>query len=1511
MEQIDVGLDIGSTTTKVLVLDSSTGETLYWRYKRHGARQASSAAEALDEVRQRFGDTPARIAVTGSGARDIASALGAVYVQEVVANAMAIQELYPRTRCAIELGGQDAKMIFLRTDDEGRPSVSDMRMNGSCAGGTGAFIDEMAKLLGVDTESGAFEELAAQGTTVYDISGRCGVYAKTDIQPLLNQGVSRADLALSAMHAVARQTIGGLAQGIDIESPVIFEGGTLAYNPTLVKVFTEHLHLADEDAIVPEDPQVMVARGAALSLKGALAEAAQCVDLAEGVTALRALAENPVPDGDARLTQPFFADDVEREDFSQRHQAERAALGPESYEPGQCVHTLLGIDSGSTTTKFALIDHEGELVDSFYANNEGSPLDVAKRGLIELKQRWEAAGVTLIIDAVGTTGYGEQLFARAFHADYHTVETVAHARAATSCEPEATFVLDIGGQDMKAIWLDRGVLTDIVVNEACSAGCGSFLEGFAQNLGIEVEDIASAAFASAEPACLGSRCTVFMNSSVVSEQRRGKGPDDIMAGLCRSIIENVFTKVIRVSNLDKLGEHIVVQGGTFRNDAVLRAFEQFVGHPVTRASHPGLMGAIGVAMLTAEHMRSQADESGAFPASTFIGLDAIASFSHKQYAGVTCRRCNNHCQRSVVAFGDGSLYVTGNRCPRGEKIDWDELLGEVPAAAKDRPATTTITEDEGRRSIADLVAAAPQITSGIASADVSDSAKNAKAPAPNLFIDRAKLLFQEWPCTPVCADRDITIGIPRVLEFWDVMPFWSTLFRCLGFNVKLSRVSTRKMFEEGLPHVTSDTICFPAKLVHGHMRDLARKHPDRIFMPIITTVPTENTAKTSEWMCAVVKGYPYVMKNSDNPEERFGIPFDAPLFHWYDTEDRDRQLEGYFKDTFGIEAVLVDKAIEQANAAQTAFVNQMQLRGEQVLERVRAEGRYAVVLASRPYHNDELVNHGLPKMLAQMGIPVLTPDAVPGVRDVDLSNSRLDIVNNYHARMLSSAVIVASTPELELVQLVSFGCGHDAYLSDEIVRMMDEISGKTPLVLKLDESDATGPMSIRVRSFIETVERRRAEERAEGAQVHVVHPLSDPYKVKYTKRDRKEKIALIPNTSHAFCRLMTAALRNQGVRAEALEVGREDAIRLGKRYVHNDICFPAQIVIGECLEALESGKYDPHDVAMVTGKYIGDCRLTHYMPLLRRALDDAGYDYVPILTNDDVDAHDAHPGFKISLSSSIQIAFGLPRIDALEAILRRIRPYELERGTADAAFERAMDELIGGLERSGLRGLDSGFKRALKIMGEVPYDRSNPRPTVLIVGEYLLNFHPGANHEIERYLEDNGLEVIEAKMTDVIRKTYFYKHAQSREYHVDLPLQEKIWYATADKLFDLAHDRCDKLGAAHPLYEPPTRMDELVRASDPVLHHTFDAGEGVLIPAEILEHAAKGCRSFVILQPFGCLPNHVVGRGLVRALKERYPDANILPLDYDPDVSFANVENRLQMLIMSAREVGDVHGETA
>lgn len=1483
---VDVGIDVGSTTTKICALDVQSHNLLHTSYERHGARQAESVRAALNSLVRLFPRASIRLALTGSGAAPIADKLGVPFVQEVVANACAIQALYPHTRCAIELGGQDAKMIFFRANETtGALDVADMRMNGSCAGGTGAFIDEIASVLNLPIKR--FDAAACRGRTVYDISGRCGVYAKTDIQPLLNQGASRDDLALSAFHAIAKQTLGGLAQGIDVRPPIIFEGGPLTFNPTLISVFKERLNLADDQAIVPDHPETMVARGAALSLSGMVADAPATIG---PTAAAQTLVGFTSADDDHAPGKPFFETAAERKAFARRNQLPEEPHGPESaaakaHMRNGRLRVWLGIDSGSTTTKLALVADDGQLIDSFYANNEGDPLEVARRALVRLRDRYAAAGITLDIAGVGTTGYGELLFHRALHADYHTVETVAHAHAATRYVPDASFILDIGGQDMKAIWLSDGVIGNIVVNEACSSGCGSFLENFAQTLGIPTPEIADAAFASEQPAVLGSRCTVFMNSSIVSEQKNGRTPADIMAGLCRSIIANVFTKVVRVPNLDSLGEHIVVQGGTFRNDAVLCALEQHIGRPVTRAPYPGLMGAIGVALLTREHMTKQADgqakkaackadsHTPAPASSTFIGFDALGALSYRQHANVACPFCANRCNRTVIAFADGTTFVTGNRCPRGE------IVGDP----KD-PATRSA-----------LKAANEQSKAG-----------------ENLFEARQKLLFQDWPIEQIAPDRGITIGIPRVLAFWDTMPFWNALLRSLGFAIRLSRPSTRAMFEEGLPQVASDTICFPAKLVHGHIHELARAGVDRIFMPIITTVPSESTASTSISMCAVVKGYPMVVKSSDDPAKHWGIPFDDPLFHWYSTEDRDRQLTDYLESTFGIPADQALRAIRQADKAQRAFKALLTEAGAHAIESARSAGTYAIVLASRPYHNDPLVNHDLPKMLSDMGHSVLPPDAIPGIADVDLSASRIDIVNNFHQRMLASAVIAADSPALEYVQLVSFGCGHDAYLSDEIWRLMKERSGKQPLILKLDESDVAGPLRIRVRSFIETVDERRARqaaiERAAGKSVSAClpataadHPLPDPYPVKYVKADRRIKTILVPNTSHAFSLLMSASFARQGAQAVSLDIGRERAIELGKRYVHNDICFPAQMTIGEALAALDSGEWDPHTVAIGTGKYIGDCRLTHYAALLRKALDDAGYGYVPIITNDDKDAHNMHPGFKMSLGSAIRVAFGLPMIDALEDLLRKMRPYELEPGSADKAFDQAIECVMSGMRKHGVRGAIAGFKQAIAIMEAVRYNRSNPRPQVLIVGEYLLNFHPGANHDIERYLESNGLEIIEARMTDVIRKTYFYQDAQAREFRVSQPFATKAFNRVANRLFEIAHDVCDGIAKAHPLYEPACRMPELVRESDPVIHHTFDAGEGVLIPAEILHHAAHGCRAFVILQPFGCLPNHVVGRGIVKQLKARYPDANILPLDYDPDVSFANIENRLQMLIMNAK----------
>ena len=1499
-KQLLAGIDVGSTTTKTVLWDDERGKIVFSSYERHHADQMGSIQECLKRLAEAAGGAAVRICLTGSGARPAAKALNAPFVQEVAAGAMALQRCSSRVGTAIELGGQDAKMVFFKYEKGAggkvRQTVADMRMNGSCAGGTGAFIDEIAAVLKVPVEE--FNALAERGTTVYDISGRCGVYAKTDIQPLLNQGASREDLALSAFHAIAKQTIGGLAQGLEIEKPVAFQGGPLTFNPMLVRVFEERLGLSGGDALIPEKPELMVALGAALALKTmfphsraqALSEIIEKIKNAENAENTKNCRtencrtencgtespgrENCGTEGCGRENEgieneriensageetgtkagprggagkPFFSDENEKQRFLDAHR--KPSLSWKRPEPGQMVCGYLGIDAGSTTTKFVLMGRDGEILDSFYAPNGGDPLKVARDALIGMREKYRAAGAQLKILAAGSTGYGEMLFAKAFGLACHTVETVAHARASREYAADASFILDIGGQDMKAIWLENGVITNILLNEACSSGCGSFLENFASSLGIAVQDIAGAAFQSRHPAVLGSRCTVFMNSSIITEQRNGRSAQDIMAGLCRSIIENVFTKVIRVSNLDSLGKKIVVQGGTFENDAVLKAMEEYVGRPVTRAPYPGIMGAIGAALIAAGRAKDQ-------PEPCALDLDALDEFSWEQTANSPCPFCANHCRRTVVRFSNGSSWVTNNRCERGE------ILGD--------PADESV-----RQRLAE---------------------KSSRAGAvPDLFKVREELLFRAYPYPEPKTARGITVGIPRVLSFWDTMPFWTTFWKALGFGVVISGKSTRKLYESGLAAVASDTVCFPAKLVHGHIRDLAARGADGIFMPSITAMPPENHEKTSESMCAVVKGYPMVIRNSDNPERLYGIPLYAPLFHWHTVGDRDFQLIRYMRETFGIGKGEVLAALDAADQAQHSFRSELVKNGQAVMEKVKREGTFAVVLAARPYQNDALVNHDLPSMFTRAGIPVVTADSLPQVNETDLKMSRLDIVNNYHARMLSSAILAAGSDCLEYVQLVSFGCGHDAYLSDEIIRLMREISGKTPLILKVDESDVQGPLGIRVRSFLETVAMGRGKKRE-------VHPLSEPYPVKFTRESRKERVVLVPNTSHAFCRVMSAALSSQGIRAVPLSIGGEDAIGLGKKYVHNDICFPAQVVIGEALAALESGKYDVGHVAIGMGKYVGDCRLTHYGALLRKALDDAGYEEVPILTNDDEDSHGLHPGFRMNAVSAARIAFALPMIDILEELLRKMRPYELEAGSADRAFEAAMDQVIGGLETAGISGAKRGFKRAVEIMGQVAYDRSHIKPRVLIVGEYLLNFHPGANHDIEAYLEKNGFEVIEARMTDVIRKTYFYQDAQNREYHLKRPAGKKLWFRAANKVFDLAHHTADALAASHPLYEPACRMDQLVKGSDPVIHHTFDAGEGVLIPGEIIHHASHGCRYFLILQPFGCLPNHVVGRGIAKRLKEMYPEVQILPLDYDPDMSFANIENRLQMLVMNARQ---------
>jgi len=1456
---LHLGIDVGSTTVKTVLIRPETKEILFSGYERHHACQSEKVYSFLQEIFARYPNENFKLAFCGSGGRTIAEILHAPYIQEVIANSIAVRTFYPQASVAVELGGQDAKIVFFYHDAaSGRLMAGDMRMNGSCAGGTGAFIDEIAALLRIPVEQ--FNELADKGTQVHDISGRCGVFAKTDIQPLLNQGGLIEDIALSTFHAIAKQTIGGLAQGLEIRPPVIFEGGPLTFNPRLISVFAERLGLKDGDIIKPSNSETFVAYGAAISINEFFQDYEQHFSRQTALTSLSMYREIVMGNSE-KINQAFFANKKERHTFQERHKI--LSITPDLDElkrrRGEKLRVYMGIDAGSTTSKFVLMDEDENIIDCFYSPNKGEPLKIIRQALLDLHAKYKKAGINLEVIALGTTGYGELLFDKALGADFHTVETVAHAAAAQKYVPGVSFILDIGGQDMKAINIANDIVTNITVNEACSSGCGSFLETFAETLKIPVDHIADKAFAAKNPAQLGSRCTVFMNSTIITEQKNGKQANDIMAGLCRSIIENVFTKVVRISNTAQLGNKIVVQGGTFKNDAVLRALEQYLGQNVIRAPYPGEMGAIGIAILTKKEIETNGYTSphGSASRSRFIGFDALKDFSYTQHANLLCPFCTNNCNRTLINFSNGETWVTGNRCERGD------IVGD-PASPEIKAAAAKKTE------LMDAV--------------------------PDMVKLRDELLFKDYPVFPLLPEKDITIGIPRVLDFWRNMPFWKTFWGALGFKTKVSRKSSKKLYEQGLQYVASDTVCFPAKLVHGHIGDLCKKKVDRIFFPQLNRLPRDNMERFSTFTCPVLKSYPLSIKYSDDPEGKHGIPLDAPLFHWYSERDMDLQLCKFMRETFNIPTDICRAAIKQGMAALDEFNRALVENGRKIIEETEKNGTFAVVIAGRHYQYDDVVNHNLSRYFTNVGVPVLTIDSLPDLGKISLEKSRIDITNNNHARLIAGAIFTAEHPALEYVDIFSFGCGHDALYADEIIRIMSEISGKSPLILKMDESDITGPLRIRVRSFIETVNIRRKKEK------HVFKPLSDPYPLKYYRADKRKKTILVPNVSRAFCLIISACLNNEGVKAEPLPMGSIDAIAMGKKYVHNDICFPAQIVIGEAIAALKSGKYDLDNVAVGTGKLMCDCRLANYMCLARKALDGAGFSQVPVLSTDMYDSKNAHPGYRFGPLTYAKMLFGLIETDALEFLRRKIRPYELIKGETDRVVENAFLEIADGFEKGGIPSSLKAYRKAIRDLCKVRYDRSNPKDVVFIQGEYLLTFHPGSNLEIERYLEKNGMEVALPRMHDIYRQLFvMHTVSEMNEFKVRYPLFDTLFARTGDKFVDVASEAIDKIARKHPLYENALLLPDAAKLSDPIMHHSVMSGESFMIAADILHYAEKGVRSFAILQPFGCLPNHICGRGVIKKIKELHPDIQILPLDYDPDVSFANIENRLQMLIMNAR----------
>ena len=1469
-----VGVDVGSTTVKIAVVDPETSKLLHYTYQRHNAMQAQKVHEVLREAHGLFPGKNFRVAFCGSGGQPFAEATHSFFVQEVVANALAVRATYPETKVAIELGGQDAKVVFFEKDPTtGKLIASDMRMNGVCAGGTGAFIDQVAELLRIKTE--AFEGFAKRGQKVYEISGRCGVFAKTDIQPMLNNGIAKEDIALSSFHAIAKQTIGGLAQGMEIKPPVIFEGGPLTFNPTLVRAFKERLGITDEQAIVPEHSEVLVAMGAALSV-GSMFAGQECFYREEGsLDSLVNFNEIRQAEHKAKAAADlFFKDDAEYKQFLEDHKM----AGNNYPQPasGSELNVYLGIDAGSTTTKFVLMDEQDNIVDGFYASNDGEPLAVLKRAMNELIDRYEEYGCKLNILGVGTTGYGEQLFAKAVHADYHTVETVAHANAAQRLCPDVSFILDIGGQDMKAISVTDGVVTGIILNEACSSGCGSFIETYARSLGIPMEKIAEMAFNAKSPSQLGSRCTVFMNSSIITEQRDGKQPEDIIAGICRSIINNVFTKVIRIRNLNTLGKKVVVQGGTFKNNAVLRAFEQYTGLKPIRPERPGEMGAIGIALLTKKYMEEKRKENPELK-SSFIGLEAMKTFSWHNQPGQLCQYCTNHCSRTIVTFSDGQSFVTRNRCERGE----------VTADPNDPKTKALIAEiNKKMMSVPDMIKRTNQLL-------VKDYAP-AKLVEPQLKADGTQK----------------TIGIPRALEFWASLPFWKAFFTSLGYTVVVSRSSDYKMFEAGLHSVPSDTVCFPAKLVHGHVLSLIDKKVDRIFFPMMIAIPSDHTKFDATAVCPVVQAYPNVCKNTDEPEKNYGIPMDQPIFHWFNAKLRRSQTIDWFHEHWNLDKKLISKAVDEGEKALNNYRTTLLEEGQKILDDVRAKNSFAVVIAGRPYHVDPLINHNIATHFTAMGIPVLTTESLPGVYDQDIpSHTRVEIKNTFHLRMLGATMIAAKDPHVELAQIVSFGCGHDSILTDEMMRMLHRDSNKEMLMLKLDEGDARGPVGIRIKSFIETVKARRAANLPDKPESN--EPL---FTTPFVKEDKERRTILVPNLSPAFSVLAAAYMRAKGYKAASLPVADKRAIELGKKFVHNDICFPCQVNIGENLLWLEQHpEVKQTEVSVGLSKNCENCRAVQYPVLARKALDEAGYKDVSIITTG-TDNKNMHPGFQLGLDFRLHMLWGLVTMDAIEIMYRALRPYEVNKGDTQKVYDEWMPKvmeraaILSKLELAKPTALIELFRQTINAFNtvEITEDRKKGlrKPRVAVLGEILMNYHPSANGFIEEYLMNNGMEVYLPGMTDFFRVDEIVRAEKLKRGFSANPISDRVVGGATAKVYTHALEVVRKeMESRFKLYEHHADCYELIHMVGDIIDPTYNTGEGWLIPGEILYNSQHGINSHIILQPFACLANHISGRGLTKAVKERCPHIQILSLDYDPDTSFANIENRLQMLIINAREL--------
>lgn len=1403
---LHIGLDIGSTTAKIIVMHQS--EILHKNYIRHYSDIQQAILFLWNEVMSLFYDSEATLCISGSSALALSEITQIDFLQEVVACTKAIKLRIPECDTAIELGGEDAKIIYFTGGIE-------QRMNNACAGGTGAFIDQMVALL--DTDPAGLNELAERHTNIYPIASRCGVFAKTDVQPLLNEGAPREDIAASIFQSIVTQTISGLACGRPIRGKVAFLGGPLSFLPVLRERFAITLGLADDDILFPEDSPFFVALGCCLHGVGK-----SPLPLAQWQQRLLAADLSSHKASSSELP-PLFANEHELSSFRQRHHKALAPRVPLSEYMGPC---FLGIDAGSTTTKLVLTGVDHQILYSFYRSNKGDPLGTVREALAEI---YGALHEGCFIANSYVTGYGEGLVKAAFRIDGGEVETMAHYRAASFFLPDVDYILDIGGQDMKAIKIKGGHIDSLMLNEACSAGCGSFLESFAGALGLSISEFSEQALSSVKPVDLGSRCTVFMNSKVKQVQKEGASLPDLSAGLSYSVIKNALHKVIKLRDPAEMGERIIVQGGTFLNDAVLRAFENLTGREVIRPDIAGIMGAYGCALIARERY------TGNEP-STLLPQHELESFTY-EVSQARCSLCSNTCAMTISRFPDKSFHVTGNRCERGA------------------------------------------------------SQRKIKNELPNLVAYKYERMFRYESLSPEQATRG-TVGIPRVLNMFENYPFWHTFFTQLGYRVLLSPKSSKKLYEKGISSIPSEAVCYPAKLAHGHIESLIDSKVDFIFYPAVVYEKMEDQAQDNHFNCPVVASYPEVIRNNMGSLQEAGVPLISPFLNL----DQESNLRRELQDTFSH----IDKE-EIAAAFQTAWSEagrakaDISAKGEETLADLERTGSQGIVLCGHPYHADPEINHGIAELITGMGLAVLTEDAICHLGSV---KHPLPVVNQwtYHGRMYRAAYLVSERENLELVQLTSFGCGIDAITADTIQEILER-HHKTFTLIKVDEISNLGAARIRLRSLLAAMKEREAKRLIYPG--HGDHAALTTQAPMFTKKMRDTYTILAPQLSPIHFELFETVFRSSGYRLKVLQEADKRATDEGLRLVNNDACYPAIVTIGQIVAALKSGDYDLNRTAVILTQTGGGCRATNYIALLRKALKESKMEQVPVISLN-VSGLENQPGFKLNLKMINRLIAAACYGDLLMRLLYRCRPYELKPGSTELLFRKWMILCKHSLQHFSFMQYKENIRDMVNDFESLPLSEDS-KPKVGVVGEILIKFHPDANNKIVEVIEAEGGEAVVPDFLD-----FMFYCLYNPIYRADQWGKNKMLrYVNPMIIQYLERYRAPvkkALGKSR-LLSPPEDIYTLAEKASRLVSIGNQMGEGWFLTAEMMELLDHGVHNIACIQPFACLPNHITGRGMVKGLKEMYPQANIVAIDYDAGASEVNQINRIKLMMSIANGV--------